>query len=184
MAFSAGNISNLELGPCAVYFGACGSEVNMGFTKGGVRVSIESPVVNLTTDQFGQVIMGQILVGRNATVTVPFAESKVSLFAQIIPGASAVTDGVSADSQKVIINTPVGLDLVTIAKSLKLVKAIGNTESSDPNDVFRFFKAGPTGRIEFGFDLENQRVYNVEFVAYPDSSQDFALGVFGDESAS
>ncbi|HXH10783.1 MAG TPA: hypothetical protein VNP04_13605 [Alphaproteobacteria bacterium] len=183
MAYSAGNISNLDLGPCAVYFGESGSEVNMGFTKGGVRISVESPVVNLTTDQFGQVIMKQVLVGRTAMVTVPFAESKVSLFATIIPGASAVTDAVSSESQKVIINTPIGKDLVTIAKSLRLVKAIGNTESSDPNDVFRFFKAGPTGRIEFSFDLENQRVYSVEFFAYPDSTQDFALGVWGDINA-
>jgi hypothetical protein len=128
--------------------------------------------------------MKQILVGRNAMITVPFAENNVSLFAIIIPGASAVTDSVSSDSQKVIINTPVGLDLVaSVAQSLLLTKAIGNTESSDANDKFRFFKAAPTGRIEFSFDLENQRVYQVEFTAFPDATQDFALGVWGDTAA-
>ena len=184
MAYSAGNIDRLELGPCSVKFGVSGSEANLGFTKGGVKMSVESPTINLTTDQFGQVIMKQILVGRNAMVTVPFAEGHVSLLALIIPGASAVTDSVSSDSQKIVINTPIGLDLVaSVAQSLLLTKAVGNTESSDANDKFRFFKAAPTGKIEITFDLENQRVYQVEFTAFPDATQDFALGIWGDENA-
>jgi hypothetical protein len=48
-----GNIAPLELGPCTVRYGASGSEVDLGFTKGGVRVAVESPTVNVTTDQFG-----------------------------------------------------------------------------------------------------------------------------------
>jgi len=184
MAFSAGNISGLELGPCNIEFGVSGSELDLGFSKGGVKVAVESQRIDLTTDQFGQVVMKQILVGRTCMVTIPFAESKVSLFATIIPGASAVTDSVSSDSQKVIINTPIGLDLLaSVAQSLVLTKSVGNTKSSDPNNVFRFFKAAPTGRIEFSFDLENQRVYEVEFSCFPDSTQDFALGVWGDTLA-
>lgn len=128
--------------------------------------------------------MKQILVGRTAMVTVPFAETSISLFKDIIVGVSYVTDATVASNQKVIINTPVGMDLVaSAAKALLLTKSIGNTESAKANDKFRFWKAAPTGRMEFGFDLENQRVYQVEFFAYPDSTQDFSLGVFGDVSA-
>jgi len=184
MPFSAGNISGLELGPCNVEFGVSGSEVDLGFTKGGVKVAVESQRIDLTTDQFGQVIMKQILIGRTCMVTIPFAESKVSLFATIIPGASAVTDSVSTESQKVIINTPIGLDLLaSVAQSLVLTKSVGNKKSTDPNNVFRFYKAAPTGRIEFSFDLENQRIYEVEMTCFPDSTQDFSLGEFGDQNA-
>lgn len=149
-----------------------------------MKVAVESQRIDLTTDQFGTVIMKSILVGRTCMVTIPFAEYQVSLFATIIPGASAVTDAISSDSRKVIINTPIGLDLVASAsKSLVLTKSIGNTKSTDPNNVFRFFKAAPTGRIEFSFDLENQRTFEIEMTIFPDADQDFALGVWGDRDA-
>jgi hypothetical protein len=127
--------------------------------------------------------MKQVLVGRTAMITVPFAETSVSLFGMIIPGVSVmVLSGSSA--AKALLNTPVGSDLVaSVARALLLTKSIGNTESTTPNDKFRFWKAAPTGRMEFGFDLENQRVYQVEFFAYPDANQEFSLGVFGSVSA-
>src|SRR5882724_94843 len=128
--------------------------------------------------------MKQILVGRTAMITVPFAETSISLFGTIIPGVSVVTDAVTASYQKAILNTPVGSDLVaSVARVLLLTESIGNTESTNPNDKFRFWKAAPTGRMEFGFDLENQRVYQVEYIAYPDATQDFSLGVFGNVNA-
>jgi hypothetical protein len=54
ISYSAGNIDRLELGPCSVRFGTSGSEADLGFTKGGVKIAVESPTINLTTDQFGQ----------------------------------------------------------------------------------------------------------------------------------
>ena len=179
-----GNIDNLELGPCVVALGVAGSEIDLGFTKGGVTVTIETAVADVTTDQLGEVIAKQILVGRNATITVPFAETDLALMAKIVPLASHVINNVDSTRKKTIINTPVGADLVaSAALSLLLIKAIGNVSSSNLNDRFRFFKAAPTGEVEFSFSIEDQRVFEVEFTAYPDADQSFALGVFGDEGA-
>lgn len=179
------SIEALELGPCVVKYGASGSEVDLGFTKGGVTVTVETTVADVTTDQLGEVIAKQILVGRNATIKVPFAETDLALMAKIIPLASHVIDSVDSSKKKTVINTPIGADLVaSAAQSLLLIKAIGNTESTNANDRFRFYKATPQGELEFSFSIEDQRVFEVEFVAYPDINQDFALGVFGDESAS
>jgi len=98
--------------------------------------------------------------------------------------ASHVINNVDSTRKKTIINTPVGADLVaSAALSLLLIKAIGNVSSSNLNDRFRFFKAAPTGEVEFSFSIEDQRVFEVEFTAYPDADQSFALGVFGDEGA-
>ena len=180
-----GTIDNLELGPCVVKYGVSGSEVDLGFTMGGVTVTIETEVADVVTDQFGSVIMKQILVGRNATITVPFAETDLTLMSKLIPGASLVTDAVTATKKKVIVNTPIGSDLVaSVAQALLLIKAIGNTASTDLTDQFRFFKAAPSGELEFAFSIEDQRVWEVEFTAYPDSTQNFAIGVFGDPAAS
>lgn len=176
----AGNIENLELGPCVVLMGTGQSQVDLGFTKGGVTVTIETTVADVTTDQLGEVIAKQILVGRNATIKVPFAETDLELMSRIIVFASHVVDGVDASLKKTIINTPIGADLVaSAARRLTLVKAIGTVASENPNDEFRFFKAAPTGELEFSFSIEDQRVFEVEFTAYPDPDNDFALGVFG-----
>jgi len=179
-----GTIENLELGPAIVEFGVSGALVDLGFTKGGVTMTITTDVADVTTDQFGTVIMKQILVGRNVVVRCPFAETDLAKISSFIPLASGVTDATSATQKKVIINTPVGADLVASASAqLKLTKSIGSATSTDPNDVFKFFKAAATGAVEVNFSIEDQRVWEVEFQVYPDASQDFALGVFGDENA-
>lgn len=175
-----GTIENLELGPCIVEFGASGALVDLGFTKGGVTMSITTDTADVTTDQFGTVIMKQILVGRNVQVVCPFAETDLTKLSSFIPLTSVTTSGVF---QKVLINTPVGADLVASASQiLKITKSIGSATSTDPNDAFKFFKAAATGAVEVNFSIEDQRVWNVTFQAYPDSTQSFSLGVFGDEN--
>lgn len=175
-----GTIDNLELGPCIVEFGTSGSLVDLGFTKGGVTMTITTDVADVTTDQYGTVIMKQILVGRNVQVVCPFAETDLTKLSSFVPLTSVVVSGAF---QKTIINTPVGADLVASASQiLKLTKSIGSATSTDPNDAFKFFKAAATGAVEVNFSIEDQRVWNVTFQVYPDSTQNFALGVFGDEN--
>jgi len=127
--------------------------------------------------------MKEILVGRNAMIKTPFAETNLSLMATIIPFASFV-QGTVGSAKKTIINTPIGSDLLaSAANSLRLTKVIGGVSSTNANDVFRFFKAAPSGRIEFDFSIEKQRIFTVDWTAYPDSTQSFHLGVFGDATA-
>ena len=117
----AGTIEDLELGPCVVQYGTSGAEVDLGFTMGGVNVTVATDVANVTTDQFGTVIMKQIVVGRNATIRVPFAETSLLLMSKIIPLASHVTDATVSTKKKTIIKTPIGAELVASnAQSLKL----------------------------------------------------------------
>ena len=116
-------------------------------------------------------------------IKTPFAETNLSLMATIIPFASFV-QGTVGSAKKTIINTPIGSDLLaSAANSLRLTKVIGGVSSTNANDVFRFFKAAPSGRIEFDFSIEKQRIFTVDWTAYPDSTQSFHLGVFGDATA-
>ena len=116
-------------------------------------------------------------------IKTPFAETNLSLMGTIIPFASFVL-GSLGPAKKTIINCPIGSDLLASASnSLKLVKTLGGTSSTNANDRFRFFKAAPSGKLDFDFSIEKQRIYNVEWTAYPDSTQSFNLGVFGDETA-
>ena len=178
------DITALELGPCTVEYGTSGSEVDLGFTMGGVTVTVTTDVAEVMTDQFGKVVMKQIVVGRTATIKVPFAETNLSLMSKIIPLASYVADTFDPTLAKTLLNTPIGSDLLaSAAYSLRLTKAIGAVKSSNTNDVFRFYKAAPSGKVEFAFSIKDQRVFETEFTAYPDSTQSYSLGVFGSEQA-
>ena len=180
----AGTPASLELGPCIVEFGASGSEVDLGFTKGGVTMIVDTMTVNVTTDQFGLTPMKQIVVGRTATIRCPFAETDLLLMSKIVPGASHVIDAVTSTKKKTVINTPIGRDLLSAdAVSLRITKAIAGVVSSNSNDKFRFYKAAPSGRIETSFSIENQRIWTVDFTAFPDSTRNFDLGTFGNETA-
>lgn len=180
----AGTIANLELGPCVVELGTSGSEVDLGFTMGGVKITVATDVAEVVTDQLGKVIMKQIVVGRNAQIVIPFAETSLSLMSKIIPLASLITDATTATKQAVVLNVPVGSDLIASnAQSLVLTKAIGDVKSTNNNDRFQFFKASPSGKIEVEFSISKQRTWNVEFNAYPDSTQNFSIGLFGDNTA-
>lgn len=171
-----GDISKLELGPALIEMGD--GLIDMGFTKGGITMTIETETSPVTTDQFGTVIMKDILVGRNITLTIPFAETDLTKLSTFIPLASVSVSGVF---ERVNINTPVGADLVaSAAQLLRLTKSIGDTTSTDPNDQFTFYQVAMKGAIEVTFSIEDQRIWEVEASVYPDASNGFALGVFGD----
>jgi hypothetical protein len=176
-----GDISKLELGPARVEMGEdAGTLVDMGFTKGGITMTIETETAQVTSDQFGTVVMKDILVGRNVTLTIPFAETDLQKLSSIIPLASVSISGVF---ERADINTPVGADLVeSAARLLRLTKSIGDSVSDDPNDAFVFYKVAAQGAVEVNFSIEDQRIWEVEARCYPDASNAFSLGVFGDHN--
>lgn len=171
-----GDIQKLELGPALIEMGD--DLVDMGFTKGGVVMTIETETAPVMTDQFGNVVMKDIIVGRNVTFTIPFAETDLTKLSTFIPLASV---SVSGAFERVDLNTPIGSDLLASGSQLmRITKTIGGVASTNLNDRFTFFNVATKGAVEVNFSIEDQRVWEVEAQAYPDASNGFALGVFGD----
>lgn len=167
---------NVKVGVCTVDFGG----TNLGFTKGGVSVSVTTETYSVTVDQFGDTAISEIITGRTVTVSTPLAETTLENLVQIMPGATLITDSVSATKQKVSVVDAVSTDLLSISDKLTLhPQALAETDKSED---FVIPYASTPGQIEFAYELNSERVFNCEWKGYPDPTSR-VLFIFGDETA-
>lgn len=103
---------NVKLGVCNVLFDG----VDLGFTKGGVEVEVSTSTKEITVDQMGETPIGEIIMGRTVSATVPLAETTLDNLVAIMPGSELISDGSKA-SGTVTFSTaaPVDGDKITLA---------------------------------------------------------------------
>jgi hypothetical protein len=79
---------------------------------------------------------------------------------------ATLTGGVNATTNRVDVTTGIGIDLLSIAKELRLhpVAKADNDQSED----FVIPLCASSGALTFAYKLEDERVFNAEFKAYPD----------------
>lgn len=167
----ASDIKNVKLGVCKVTFDG----QDLGYTKGGVEVSVKTETHKVMVDQFGKTPINEYIMGREVQVKCPLVETTLDNLVKIMPGATLVTD--SVDPTKKVVNVPTGIggNLLDIAKTLVL-HPIGKPDS-DKSDDFTVFKAATAGALQFSYKLEDERVYSCEFNGYPDAQGKlFAVG--------
>jgi hypothetical protein len=153
---------NVKLGVCSVLFNL----VDLGYTKGGVEVSVSTSTHEITVDQLGETAIGELITGRAVKATVPLVETTLENLVAIMPGAVLVTSGTGpATKKKVTVPTGVNTNLATIAKVLTL-RPKGTTGAED----FTIHLAATAGALDFAFMLDKERVYNVEFKGYADAT--------------
>lgn len=152
--------TNVKLGVCTVKFGG----VDLGFTKGGVEVSVETESHTVMVDQYGSTPISEYITGRSCTVKVPMAETTINHLAAIMPGTTII--GTTTPYAQV--TTGVGTELLAIAKVLRLHPA--SLISTDVTQDFIVPLAATTGAINFAYKLDEERIFNVEFKAYADSA--------------
>ena len=162
-----GDSDNVKMGACNVTFGAA----DLGYTKGGVKVSYATESAEITVDQEDAPI-GEVLTKQTFTVTVPMAEYDLAKLEDILPGAALYEDGTM---KKLILSGAAGQDLLAMAKALTVIP-VGGTA----NDGIYVPHAVPQAKIEFAFEKENVRVYEVTFKAMKGSG---GFVVFGDMAA-
>lgn len=144
---------DVKLGACNVFYDG----KDLGFTSGGVEVSIETETKDITVDQLGNTKLSEIIQGRNATIKVPLAESVLENLVQILPGST-----LSSNGDQLVVNTGMGENLISYAKELKLVPI----NESDVTIVIP--KAATPGSFSLSYKHDEMRVYEVEFTSYPD----------------
>ena len=165
----ASDIKNVKLGVCTVKY----NNVDLGYTKGGVEVTVKTDTHKVNIDQFGKTPINEYIMGRDVQVKVPLAETTLENLVKIMPGATLITDGVDPTKKVVNVNTGVGTNLLDIAQTLVL-RPVGKTDASED---FTVFKAATAGALNFAYKLEDERIFNVEFSGYPDANGKlFAVG--------
>lgn len=286
------NTKNVKLGVCQVFFNG----FDLGYTKGGVEVSVKSETHKVMIDQFGKTPINEYVMGREVSAKVPMAETTIENMVATMPGSTlsqagggvatgtitfsavpanndtltingvvftyktspvagvetdmpipasaaagaialaalltnstnpkiaeatytsaalvvtvkygnpmiygttgkmtvdgnaftlaktgsatavsgaTLTGGVEPTSLSVMVGTGVGTDLLSISKELRL-HPVGKA-ITDKTDDFVVLKAATSGGLTFGYKLEDERVYNVDFTGYPNTSGNlFSVGV-------
>jgi len=160
------------MGVCSVTFGTTA----LGHTKGGVTVTYEPDIHDITVDQYGSTPAEKVLIGQKLKATVPLAESSIANLAIAIPEGEA-----GAESIK--IGGKVGLRLSDVAETLVL-HPIAN-DSDDLSEDVVIYKAIVTNSIEIPFKVDEERVIELEFEGLVDETRDDGdmLGLIGDSSA-
>ncbi len=162
--------ANVKVGVANITFGG----TDLGYTKGGVEVEVTTEKYTVTVDQFGNSPINDYLIGRSITVTTPLAETTVDNLVLTMPGATKVGTG----TVKAEVTTGVGVNLIDVADEL-IVKPQAALDASE-NIVIP--KAATAGNMTFAYQLDSERVFNVQWTGYPDPETKL-LYTFGDPAA-
>jgi hypothetical protein len=153
---------SIELGPCVLDYG--GFEIN--HTIGGVTVRVEPMMKDIKTDQLGESIVDQRIVGWNVRAVVPMAQSDyLSLKA-----VATFTDADPTDAW--LEDRKLGTSMRELGQALTLHPT--GREALDTSADIDFYLAIPVGELELPYSFANEKVYNVEFLALPKSGFDTA----------
>lgn len=171
-----GDTNNIKLGTCKISFGG----EDLGLTLGGVELTVETTTHETKVDQFGETVVNEIITGRNVSVSAPLAETTLENLVRIMPGATLITDATDPTKKRVEIKTGIGESLMDSAMELVL-HPIALPDSDVSEDV-TIPKAATAGAMNFAYQLDQERVYNTEFKAYPDPETGLLMN-FGDKTA-
>lgn len=183
------SIDNLFANPAYYYMGTAGSEVTLGYTKGGGSYTPNQSTQPIVVDQRGETPVKEFIKGRGATIKLMLAEDALETYRNFMAGTAIETDSIDPTKRKMVVGQNIGLDLLSIAKSLLIKPSDGTGPTEDRNKWVRFFKVAPSNSSPtIEYSLDNQRVFEATFVAYPseddlDPDGQPALFVIGDETA-
>lgn len=169
---------NIKLGVCRVLFDG----KDLGFTKGGVEVSVETETHEVMVDQTGQTPVNEFIMGRTVTVSCPLAETTLENMMAIMPGAKLVTDtdgGGGVVAARVDVSMGIGTSLLEWAKVLTLHPVA--LPDNDKSEDFTIFRAATPGAMSFAYKLDEERIFSCEFKGYPNEKG--LLFAFGDPAA-
>ncbi len=169
----ASSTNNVKLGVCSVTFGG----VDLGYTKGGVEVEVTTETFKVMIDQFGNTPIKEYITARTCVVRVPLAETTIDNLVATMPGATKIdTD----PKFRVDVVTNISADLKAIAAVLTLHPVAAG---ADVNEDFTIPLAATAGAISYAYKLDEERIFNVEFNAYPDDTAGGLLFQIGDLTA-
>lgn len=163
----AGVAADVKMGVCTVEF----DSVDLGYTSGGVKVSYKAETKEKTVDQEDAPV-DVIVTAQSIEVTVPLAEQNLSRLQTLLPGATYTLD---TTKKKLVLSGTAGTSLLTLAKEL-VIKPAGGTA----NDWVTVHHAVPQPSMEFSYDKDKQRIYEVVFKGVKGANGFVTLG---DETA-
>lgn len=150
-----GDATKTRMGVCNVSF----NSVELGYTKGNVSVEYGIESSEIEVDQ-EDVPIDEIVTKQSFVVKVPMAEYDLATLATLLPGATLVTDAVDATKKKLTLSGAAEGSMLDLAEELVLAPVGG-----DANDAVTLHHAVPVPSINFAYEKDNLRVWEITFKA-------------------
>lgn len=122
---------------------------------GGIQVSVNALGTALIVKAVDPGVAGNAITTVAGTTPLTNATTGATLLG-----------GVAETRSRVDVGTGVGVDMLSIAKMLRL-HPISKAET-DFTDDFVLYRAASAGNLQFSYKVDSERIYNVTFNGYPD----------------
>lgn len=149
-------LANVRLGQCDITY----NSVALGYTNGGVEVSIQHDVQEVTIDEFGSAPVKTYHKGTRIEVKAQMSEFAYAALTEVINGA--VLDG-SGDFMTIGLKGGIAL-------AGALLKLHPTNVTGTAQDV-ELYKAVIIGESKMPFKLEGETTYEVTWLALIDESK-------------
>lgn len=107
----ASNTQNVKVGPCQIFYDG----IDLGYTQGGVEVSVTTDTHRIEVDQFGKSPISESVMARAVKVKVPLAETTLENMTNIMPGATlSVVGGAKASGTVTLGSNPTAAQTVVV----------------------------------------------------------------------
>jgi len=136
------------------------NSVNLGHTQGAVSVHYEPHFRDKNVDAYGDTPVGSVLVGELLEITVSLAEWSYTILKAVCPLAY---DGTTY----LRFGKTVGDDLYDSAAEL----TVHPLEQDGTDYDLTIWKAAPKPNFEITYSNDGDRIFNVTFVAFPDTTK-------------
>lgn len=161
--------SNLEFGPCNLYFDTETGGENLdlgGFDS--VKVSMSTKKIELKEAQAGDRPADRAVSSQVVQITCGLSRATAERLAEVFQGFHLETN--SADEvTRIWLSDRMAQRDSDIVKQMTLKVIRDGAESTDPLDIIDFWKVAPmTESVELTFDAATQRYFGVVFECYKD----------------
>lgn len=164
-------MSSINMGPCYLYYGG----TFLGEGKGGTRVSLSYTTAKSTADSTGETARQKVITGQEVMLKTALTELGKTALAALIPVSEV-------SGNAVLVKNAVGTNLVSTAKVLIAKPIIGGVATTDESEWFTLPAASCLPNFEVPFEIDNQRVWAVEFEGHLDSNGVIAKFFGGNEA--
>jgi hypothetical protein len=149
--------------------------VTAGYLAAALNASTDDAVAAATYSAAGSVVTvkyGQRVVygtaGKQSAEGNDFTLGAGTAGAKLTLSGATLTGGVDATTVNVTVTSGIGTDLLSVARELRL-HPVGKA-ASDKSQDFVMPLAATAGGLTFAYKLEEERIFNCEFMAYPNSA--------------
>lgn len=166
------DVLQVELGPVDVQVNG----VDIGHCKGGAEVMYEANWKEQSVDKYGSSPVQAILTGERLTAKIRMAEYNMVNLKRAMPAATYA----GAANTRLLLGSKVGKRASDNFVQLVLHPTANNTRKHD----IVLYKALPMGSVVLNHTTEDDKVIEVEFVAFIDESKNDGnyLGLIGDST--